>query len=35
MPEEVEEDVERGILLTTLDRAVSWARKQSMWPATF
>ena len=35
VPEEVEEDVERGILLTSLDRAVSWARKQSMWPATF
>ena len=34
-PEEVEEEVERGILLTTLDRAVGWARKQSMWPATF
>src|SRR5438132_10604514 len=34
-PEEVEEEVERGVLLTTLDRAVGWARKQSMWPATF
>ena len=34
-PEEVEEEVERGILLTTLDRAVGWARKKSMWPATF
>ena len=34
-PEEVEEEVERGILLTSLDRAVGWARKQSMWPATF
>jgi NADH-quinone oxidoreductase subunit B len=33
--EEAEEDVRRGILLSTLDRAVSWARKQSMWPATF
>jgi len=32
---EPEEDVRRGILLTSLDRAVSWARKQSMWPATF
>jgi NADH-quinone oxidoreductase subunit B len=30
-----EEEARRGILLTTLDRAVSWARKQSMWPATF
>ncbi len=34
-PEEVEEEVKRGILLTSLDRAVGWARKQSMWPATF
>ncbi len=34
-PEEIEEDVERGVLLTTLDRAIGWARKQSMWPATF
>ncbi|MBI4261449.1 MAG: NADH-quinone oxidoreductase subunit B 1, partial [Actinobacteria bacterium] len=31
----VEEEARRGILLTTVDRAVSWARKQSMWPATF
>jgi NADH-quinone oxidoreductase subunit B len=34
-PEEVEEEVERGVLLSTLDRAVGWAREQSMWPATF
>ncbi len=34
-PEEVEEEVQRGVLLGTLDRAVGWARKQSMWPATF
>ena len=34
-PEEVEAEARRGILLTTLDRAVSWARTQSMWPATF
>jgi NADH-quinone oxidoreductase subunit B len=34
-PEEVEDEVRRGVLLTTLDRAVGWARKQSMWPATF
>jgi NADH-quinone oxidoreductase subunit B len=33
-PEEVEEEVERGVLLTSVDRAVGWARKQSMWPAT-
>jgi NADH-quinone oxidoreductase subunit B len=30
-----EEEVRRGVLLTRLDRAVGWARKQSMWPATF
>jgi len=29
------EDVKRGLLLTSLDRASGWARKQSMWPATF
>ena len=34
-PEEVEEEVRKGVMLTTMDRAVSWARKQSMWPATF
>jgi NADH-quinone oxidoreductase subunit B len=34
-PEEIEEEVERGLLLTKIDRAVGWARKQSMWPATF
>ncbi len=32
---DVEEDVRRGILLTTLETAVNWARKQSMWPVTF
>ena len=30
-----EEELKRGLLLTSLDRAVSWARKQSMWPVTF
>jgi NADH-quinone oxidoreductase subunit B len=30
-----EEELKRGILLTTLDRAVGWARKQSLWPVTF
>jgi NADH:ubiquinone oxidoreductase subunit B-like Fe-S oxidoreductase len=34
-PEEITEEVERGVLLTTMDRAVDWARKRSMWPATF
>ncbi len=32
---ELEEEAERGILTTTLGRAVAWARKNSMWPATF
>ncbi len=32
---DAEEELERGLLLTTLDRSVSWARKQSMWPVTF
>jgi len=27
--------VKRGILLGTLEKAVNWSRKQSMWPATF
>ena len=30
-----EEQLERGLLLTTLDKAVSWSREQSLWPATF
>ena len=34
-PEEIEDEVRRGVLLTSLDKAVGWARKQSMWPATF
>ena len=33
--QEAEEELERGLLLTTLDKAVSWGRKQSMWPMTF
>jgi NADH-quinone oxidoreductase subunit B len=32
---EVEEEVHRGVLLTTLGKAIAWARKNSMWPATF
>lgn len=32
---DAEEEARRGLLLTTLDRAVSWSRAQSMWPATF
>ena len=33
--DEVREEAERGVLVTVLDKAVSWARTQSMWPATF
>ena len=29
------EEVERGILLTSLDKMVNWARRSSIWPATF
>jgi len=32
---DVGEEVERGVLLTTLGKALAWARKNSMWPATF
>jgi NADH-quinone oxidoreductase subunit B len=31
----IEEEVERGILLTSLDKMVNWARRSSIWPATF
>jgi len=31
----LEDEVRRGVLLTTLGKAVAWARKNSMWPATF
>ena len=33
--DDLEDEVRRGVLLGTIDSAVSWARKQSMWPATF
>jgi NADH-quinone oxidoreductase subunit B len=33
--DQVQDEVERGILLTTLGKAVAWARKNSMWPVTF
>jgi len=33
--DDLEAEVSRGVLLGTMDKAVSWARKQSMWPATF
>ena len=29
------EEFERGILLTTVDKVVNWARRSSIWPATF
>jgi NADH-quinone oxidoreductase subunit B len=32
---EMEEEARRGILTTTMGKAVAWARKNSMWPATF
>ena len=28
-------DVSQGIVLTTLDKAVNWARKNSIWPMSF
>jgi NADH-quinone oxidoreductase subunit B len=31
----VEQEVEQGVLVTTLAKAVNWARKQSLWPVTF
>jgi NADH-quinone oxidoreductase subunit B len=32
---DVTAEVERGLLLSTVGKAVAWARKNSMWPATF
>jgi NADH-quinone oxidoreductase subunit B len=32
---DVEDEVHRGVLTSTLGKAVAWARKNSMWPATF
>lgn len=29
------EEFERGLLLTTLDSLINWARKSSIWPASF
>ena len=31
----LEEEVKQGVLVTTLAKAVNWARKQSLWPVTF
>ena len=33
--QDLEEEARRGILVSTLGKAVGWARKNSMWPATF
>jgi NADH-quinone oxidoreductase subunit B len=33
--EAIEEEVRRGVLLTSLDKMVNWARRSSIWPATF
>ncbi|MDA8206816.1 MAG: NADH-quinone oxidoreductase subunit B [Thermaerobacter sp.] len=30
-----QEEAERGILLTTVDKVTRWAQKSSVWPATF
>ena len=32
---EVETEVERGLLLTSIDKMGNWARRSSIWPATF
>src|SRR3989475_8300695 len=32
---DLEEEADRGVLLTTVGKALAWARKNSMWPATF
>src|SRR6058998_2179871 len=34
-PSDVEGEVQRGVLLTSVGKALAWARKNSMWPATF
>ncbi len=31
----LEEYIPRGILLTTVEKAVNWSRKSSLWPVTF
>ncbi|MGH7433160.1 MAG: NADH-quinone oxidoreductase subunit B, partial [Candidatus Methylomirabilales bacterium] len=31
----VEEEIERGVLFTTLEKILNWARSSSLWPATF
>jgi NADH-quinone oxidoreductase subunit B len=29
------QELEKGVLTTTLDKAIAWARSSSIWPATF
>src|SRR5262249_16196572 len=29
------QQLEKGVLTTTLDKAIAWARSSSIWPATF
>lgn len=31
----LEEELDRNILLTTVDAVINWARRSSLWPATF
>jgi NADH-quinone oxidoreductase subunit B len=33
--EQIRQEAERGVLTTTVGKALGWARKNSMWPATF
>jgi NADH-quinone oxidoreductase subunit B len=35
MDQDVSEDFKGSIITTTLDNALNWARKNSMWPMTF
>ena len=32
---EERDELEQGLLLTTLEKMVNWARRSSLWPATF
>src|SRR6058998_1010119 len=34
-PSDVEGEVQRGVLLTSVGKALAWARRNSVWPATF
>ncbi|MCL4854112.1 MAG: NADH-quinone oxidoreductase subunit NuoB, partial [Bryobacteraceae bacterium] len=35
MDNENAEPLSDGVLLTTVDKAINWARKNSIWPMTF